>query len=521
MTEAVMNNTNKIPVKQMGSPMNKFMILFIVLGFISSCTFQNKDLSWQAMNAGCIGNEKPPERKVQLEQGIREQVKFAGEPEDLRTIVNSMTKYNIPALSLALISEGEIEWADIYRNANFPEAQHLDCSSIFQAASLSKPVTFLAAIRMQAAGKIELDKNIQVYLKDFIIPAGKQTAENPVTFRNIFSHTSGITPGGYQGYTRNLPMPADIEILRGADGVNSPAIEVIAPPNETLAYSGGGYTLAELALQDIFHDTFKNIMQKWILEPAGMKHSEFTQPLPASDSIRVARGNIQSGAVIEGGWRNYPEQAAAGLWSNSIDLAKFLIEIYRAYKGDSSIFSQADIHALINDERNGSVYGFLLNHSGDDIAITHYGGNAGYRTGMTISLTSGNGLVYLMNSDNGAALGNELLLSASQVYHWKHFKQTEVQLELIEPRVLKELTGKYRWNNETELSITFDESTEKVSLHFPNGDIYELVPVAGEELDFIHPNTGVSVSFLKKDNYRSFNLYGQTAVKLNNDANLH
>lgn len=491
-----------------------------VIAFMSSCTFRNKDSSTQGSQGDCIYAEKSLERKVQLQEGIREQVKFLGEPEALTSIANRLSEYNIPALSLAVINHGKIDWSDTYRNANFPEGQLLDCSSIFQAASLSKSVTFLAALRMHSANRIDLDKNIQEYLKDFIVPQGKQTDENPVTFRNIFSHTSGINPGGYQGYTRNLAMPSDLDILRGSTGVNSPAIEVIAPPNETLAYSGGGYTLAELALQDIFNEEFSNIMQKWILAPIGMNYSEFTQPLSASDSNRVAKGYNQSGELIEGGWKNYPEQAAAGLWSNSMDLAKFLIEIYKAYQGNSSIFSQSDIRSIISHERDGHVYGFLLKRSGDDISITHYGGNAGYRTGMTLSLTSGNGLVYLINSDNGGALGNELLLSASQVYDWKHFKQTNVQRKQVEPEVLQELAGKYQWNNQIDLSITFDESNNKVSLYFPNGDEYKLVPIIGEELDFIHPNTGVKVSFLKKNDFQSFVLYGQTAVKLNTEDNM-
>ncbi len=181
--------------------MNKLILHFFVLVFMSSCTFQSKDSSTQDIKGDCISKEKSIERKVQLEEGIREQVKFLGEAEDFSSITDRMSEYNIPALSLAVINQGEIEWADIYQNANFPEEHNLDCSSIFQAASLSKPVTFLAALRMQSAGRIDLDKNIQEYLKDFVLPQGKQTAENPVTFRNIFSHTSGINPGGYQGYT--------------------------------------------------------------------------------------------------------------------------------------------------------------------------------------------------------------------------------------------------------------------------------------------------------------------------------
>jgi len=490
------------------------LLLFGITGSCSKPPKDSNDSSTDKVNTNCFGTEESVETKAQLETEIRGQVKFLGESETFNSIASEMSAYKIPALSLTVIYQGEIEWAKIYANADFPEEQDLDCSSIFQAASLSKPVTFLAALRMHAAGEIDLDENIQNYLEDYVIPEGKQTPEHPITFRNIFAHTSGITPGGYQGYAKDLPIPSDLDILRGNAEANSPAIEVVNPPNETLAYSGGAYTLAELALQDIHKDEFSNIMQKWILGPAGMEHSEFTQPLPDSKSDQVAKGHTQSGEMIEGGWRNHPEQAAAGLWSNSVDMAKFLIEIYKAYQGKSSIFSKSDIESLLSDERDGQVYGFLLNRTGDDIAITHYGGNAGYRTGMTISLTTGNGLVYLINSDNGGALGNELLLSASAVYDWQHFKQTNATRKQVSSDVLKELPGQYKWNDQVDLSIRYDEKDNRISLFFPNGDEYKLTPVVGEELDFIHPNTGVQVSFLTQGNYRSFSLYGQTAVKL-------
>ncbi len=464
--------------------------------------------------ASCNLSKEPDDKKAALENGIRGKVKFLQESESFSSISDKMVEYKIPALSLAVINHGEIEWVDIYQNANFHDQQNLDSTNIFQAASLSKPVTFLAALRMHSSGEIDLDKNIQYYLKDFVLPQGKQTVENPVTFRNIFSHTSGINPGGYQGYPRNVPMPTDFDILMGNEGVNTPAIEVITPPNKVLAYSGGGYTVAELALQDIFNDKFSNIMKKWILEPAGMTLSEFTQPLPASDSLRVAKGYTYSGDVVEGGWRNHPEQAAAGPWSNATDMAKFMIEIYNAYQGKNSIFSQTDIESILNDEREGHVYGFIVDRSDDDISITHYGGNAGYRTGMTISLSSGNGLVYLTNSDNGGALGNELLLSASQIFNWHHFKQTEAQRTHVKSDVLKGLSGSYKWNNQIDLTISYDENKDQISLFFPNGDEYKLVPIVSENLDFIHVNTGVQISFTLKDNIQSFILYGQNAIKL-------
>ena len=195
-------------------------------------------------------------------------------------------------------------------------------------------------------------------------------------------------------------------------------------------------------------------------------------------------------------------------------MAKFLIEIYNAYHGKSSIFSQDDIKSILSHERDGHIYGFIVNRSEDDISITHYGGNAGYRTGMTISLTSGNGLVYLTNSDNGGLLGNELLLSASQIYGWQHFKQVNVYRDKVSPEILKGLAGKYMWNNQIPLSITFDEDNKRISLIFPNGDEYKLTPIRGDELNFIHPNTGVEVTFSEKDDFQSFTLYEQSAVKL-------
>ncbi|WP_417201372.1 serine hydrolase domain-containing protein [Bizionia sp.] len=457
-------------------------------------------------------SDRPSKSKVNLESQIIGKVKFLEEPENFSTIVDKMVDYKIPALSLAIINDGKIEWADMYQNPSMSE-QNLHDSSVFQAASLSKPVTFFAALRMHTKGKIDLDENIENYLKRYKLPQGKQTAENPVTFRNIFAHTSGITSGGYQGYAKNQAMPSDVAILKGIEGVNSPAIEVITTPNEILAYSGGGYTLAEVALQDIFNEEFSTILEDWILDPIGMENSQFTQPLQPSDSSNVAKGYTSNGNVVEGGWRNHPEQAAAGLWSNATDMANFLIEIYKGYQGESAVFSKSEIQSILNQKRDGHIYGLIVDKSDASFAITHYGGNAGYRTGMTIDLNTGKGLVYLINSDNGGALGNELLLSASQLYNWNHFKRTSVKRNTLDIPLLKQLSGKYKWNNQVELSISFNEAAKQLLLHFPNGDTYTLIPVKDSELSFINPNNGVKVQFLKSSEFKSFNLYGQMAVK--------
>lgn len=485
---------------------------------LTSCNFnkeQADDLKASPDQSICFCQKEATAKKTELENGIRDQVKFLDEEEELQSIPSKLAEYTIPALSLSIIEHGEISWSELYQNPAFATQGDLDCSTIFQAASLSKPVTFMAALRMEEAGAIDMDRDIESYLKDFQLPNGAQSVENPVTFRNIFSHTSGISAGGYLGYDQDSALPSDLDILKGSPGVNSPPIQVVSPPNEILAYSGGGYTLAELALQDIFQTEFSEIMDQWILRPLQMKHSRFSQPLPDSLAQSVAKGLDFNGEIINGGWNNYPEQAAAGLWSTSQDMALFLIEIYKAYHGKSELFTQAEIESMLSQERDGHVYGFIIQREGDAISLTHYGGNVGYRTGMTINLSSGNGLVYLINSDNGADLGNELLLSASAVYDWPHFKQTTVRRGEISEDSLQALAGDYKWNDQIDLSLEFDTKQKQIVLVFPNGDRYELCPVQSNGLELIHPKTGVMISFRKEDAMEVFSLYGQRAVRKN------
>ncbi|MFC3192962.1 serine hydrolase domain-containing protein [Marinicella sediminis] len=492
--------------------MKRILPGLLVLVMLSACVHSHKPLSYNGMSLtvdGCQSSNTTSAQQAILEHGLRSQVKFADENEPLYSIAEQLTAHQIPALSVAVIDAGRIAWTGIYNSGG----STLNCDSLFQAASLSKPVTLMAVVRMHSEGLIDMDKDIQAYLEHQVLPQGLQTTENPVTFRNLLGHTSGITPGGYEGYAQGEMLPSDVEVLTGAAGVNSPAIEVVAVPNEQLMYSGGAYTLAELALQDVFNDTFSNIMKRWILQPLEMGIADFSQPLPAIKSSQAAQGHDMNGAVVPGGWRNHPEQAAAGLWSNASDLAKFLIEMHHAYQGGGKLFTQRDIELLLNGERHGQAYGFIINRTDTSVAITHFGGNVGYRTGMTIDLVSGDGLVYLTNSDSGGNLGNELLYAASQIYDWQHFKQTTVKRAQVETQVLKGLSGDYTWNQQVDLQVKYDESVKQIALYFPNGDAYQLVPITGEALDFIHAETGVRVAFDPEDGLQSFLLYGQQAVK--------
>jgi CubicO group peptidase (beta-lactamase class C family) len=107
--------------------------------------------------------------------------------------------------------------------------------------------------------------------------------------------------------------------------------------------------------------------------------------------------------------RHFAMRTAAGLWATASDMAAFLVELFKGYNAKSNVFSQARIRELLAEPTEGHAYGFRLMGEGDQVFITHYGGTQGCRAGMTLNLRTGDGAVYLTNSDNGSDLGTEFL----------------------------------------------------------------------------------------------------------------
>jgi len=225
-------------------------------------------------------------RKQQVEDDMLPRVVFAGEAKPI-SVESRMAMYKTPALSVAVIHNGELDWSAAWGRLQ-TDGTDADCDSLFQAGSIAKPVTLLAAMRMKTAGLINFDNNIETYLLSYQLPSGRQTDANPVTFRNLLTHTAGVTPGGYDGYAQNQPIPTDQQTVRGEAPSNSRKVEVLEAPGASLAYSGGGYTIIEIALQDQLNKPFDHIMREWLIAPVGMKQADFTMPLPNSSHLYTA-----------------------------------------------------------------------------------------------------------------------------------------------------------------------------------------------------------------------------------------
>lgn len=335
-----------------------------------------------------------------------------------------MRHHGVPGVSVAVVDDGRLAWAKAYGVTDAATGAPVTPETLFQAASISKPVAALAALRLVEQGLLELDAPVNRYLKRWKIPENPRTRRQPVTLRHLLSHTAGLTVHGFPGYPRNGERPGVLEILDGLPPANTPQVLVDTIPGDLWRYSGGGYTVLQLLLEDVTGKAFPALMEKLVLGPAGMTSSSFVQPLPDERIGLAAAGHDREGRRVEGGWHDYPELAAAGLWSTPTDLARLAIEIQRTLRGESDrIISAETARLMLTPVKGGWGLGFAVRGDEGAAAFTHGGSNFGFKAQFVAFVEDGKGAVVMTNGDDGGALAQEILHAIAEEYHWKGFKQ--------------------------------------------------------------------------------------------------
>src|SRR5687767_620262 len=171
---------------------------------------------------------------------------------DHLTLQELMQRFRVPAVSIAVIRDNKIHWAKAYGVADVETSQAVDTGTVFQAASISKPVFAMAVVKLAQDGRLSLDADVNSYLKSWRVPTSELTRAQPVTLRSLLSHTSGATDGfGFPGYDPAAPRPTLVQILNGESPSNVGPVKFGRPPYAGFQYSGGGLTLAQLAVSDV------------------------------------------------------------------------------------------------------------------------------------------------------------------------------------------------------------------------------------------------------------------------------
>ncbi|HJO02610.1 MAG TPA: serine hydrolase domain-containing protein [Acidobacteriota bacterium] len=341
------------------------------------------------------------------------------------TLDELMQELHVPAISIAVVRGFEIAWAKAYGQADAEAGLQATTDTLFQAASISKPVSAMAVLKAVQDGVFGLDDDINSILTSWQLTAEQEyLEETAVTPRLLMSMTAGTTVSGFPGYPPNAMIPTVPQVLSGSWSdaiVNTLPVIVDWDPNTRYEYSGGGVTILQQATADAVGEPFADFANDQVLDPIGMEDSCFCQPLPASLAANAARAYEWQGRPDEHGgsaepkWHVYPELYAAGLWTTPTDLAKFLIEVQLSLQGRSNnVLEREMIRRMVTPGGIGHyALGFTVGSLSPHLPAPageaprqfgHTGGNWGFRSNLVGHLDEGHGFVIMANSDSANPL---------------------------------------------------------------------------------------------------------------------
>lgn len=422
-----------------------------------------------------------------------------GQAPNTVTIWERMKQYRVPGVSVAVINDYEVEWEEGYGVKEAGGSEAVTPDTLFQAASISKPVAATAALYYVEKGILGLDEDVNSRLRSWKVPANQWTRKGRVTLRGLLSHTAGLTVSVFPGYAEGKELPSLVAILNGKKPANTPPIRVDIEIGSRFRYSGGGYSVMQQLLTDVLGRPFPQILQGVVLLKLDMSRSTFEQPLSPAWVSAAASGHRPDGTVVPGKWHTYPEMAAAGLWTTAYDLALFAREIMLAKEGKSDrILSNVMVEMMLTPVKEGYGLGFSLKGSDLDFQFSHGGSNEGFICHLIAYPKRGQGAVIMTNSDLGGDLIPEILRSLSVEYDWPDFRPIEKEVHALSNQQLEAFAGTYRFTPAERISISPGNGCLFIEPVFtpPDGK-GRAVFFAESETSFFSTETEVRITFAK------------------------
>lgn len=337
-------------------------------------------------------------------------------------LVARMAAHKVPGVSLAIVEGDSIVDVIVEGVIDAALPTKVTPETLFQVASITKPMAALLVLQQVRDGDYTLETPVNDLLLAWHLPENRFTQARPVTVRDLLAHISGIAVPTFHGYPLGGALPDLVDVLEGRPPATSEPVEVLVPPGKEFRYSSGGYCVLQQLIEDRADMPFAQVLHERLLRPLGMRRSTLAQPPAPVVFPLVAHGHAEDGSVVPGGFRLYPEMAAAGLWSTPGDLALLAIELQRTIRRESDLIISPELLQEMLQPQKEPVFGlgFALYDKGGPY-FGHMGTTEGYRSLFISHRDNGKAAVLLTNSAAGDALNGELINTIAHRHQWQGF----------------------------------------------------------------------------------------------------
>jgi CubicO group peptidase (beta-lactamase class C family) len=294
-----------------------------------------------------------------------------------------------------------------YGLASREPARPMNADTVFNLGSVSKTLTAWTVMTLVERGQLRLDDPIDTYLRRWRLPQSTFD-RRAVTVRRLLNHTAGLSLRSPSGVDRGPMMPSLIDVLEGR-GPDKTAVQIVKEPGRGFEYSGGGYGILQLLVEDVTGEPFAQYARRAVFDPLGMSSTSFGWTSEAVEHAAVPY--FGDGSVYP--LQEFPVSAAAGLVSTAQDMRAFLLahcagvaggpkrQVLAAHTLESMWTEGVKIPRLDQPARYALGYTVLPGWAAGSDIVGHGGSNPGWKAEFLLMPRPGLGIAVLSNGGNG------------------------------------------------------------------------------------------------------------------------
>jgi CubicO group peptidase (beta-lactamase class C family) len=312
-----------------------------------------------------------------------------------------LAKYNVPGAVVSYIDGGDVTWTKAFGVADRRTGAPMQTDSTFCFASCAKSMTAWGVMHLVEQGQVDLDAPVDQYLKRWHLSAS-QFDPGGVTTRRVLSHTAGLTVGGYGGYfPRRYPIPSLEQVLDGQNQWNG-AVQIAWEPGSGFHYSGGGYTVLQMVIEDVTGEPYAEYMKREVLNPLGLTEGDWTWTPALKNSAATPYG-FRGDDVME--YRQFATLGIGNYISSVPDFARFIAAGVPGPNGEPTgrgVLKPETVALIMSAQPDGIGYGFgyaVGQFSDGTQVVLHGGASDGWVAFFALAPEQRNGLVFAAASD--------------------------------------------------------------------------------------------------------------------------